>query len=77
VFADDRALAKSKREHWHMPGAVTTEPMVAKLARKLLPEHFHARADRLLPEPKIKTRATQSPTAKSDNAQATKPAKAT
>lgn len=73
VFADDRAVAKSKREHWHAPGALTTEPMIAKLARKLLPEHFHARADRLLPKPSPKAK---KPAAKPTQPKAKQPAKA-
>jgi ParB/RepB/Spo0J family partition protein len=51
VFADERAVAKSRRTSWHAPASRSTEPMLAKLARKLLPEHFHARADRLIPTP--------------------------
>ena len=31
--------------------------MLAKLARKLLPEHFHARADKLIPKPAKKVTA--------------------
>jgi ParB/RepB/Spo0J family partition protein len=60
VFADERAVAKSKRTHWYAPAASKTEPILAKLARKLLPEHFHERADRLTPKPfKAATSAKQ------------------
>jgi hypothetical protein len=54
VFADERAVAKSRQVHWYTPAATRTEPMLAKLARKLLPEHFHTRADRLIPKPEKK-----------------------
>jgi ParB/RepB/Spo0J family partition protein len=72
VFADERAVAKSKREHWYAPGSRTTEPMIAKLARKLLPEHFHIRADRLLPKPEPKTK---KPTTKPSTPSTTKKSK--
>jgi hypothetical protein len=70
VFADERAVAKSKRERWYAPAARTTEPMIAKLARKILPEHFHDRADRLLPkpEPKAPKPLTKKPASKGSNA---------
>lgn len=64
VFADERAVAKSRRTSWHMPAHTRTEPMIAKLARKLLPEHFHARADRLLPKPAKSTKTKPQPAAK-------------
>lgn len=75
VFADDRAVAKSRRTHWHMPASMQTEPVLAKLARKLLPEHFHAHAERLMPKPTpkkpaAKKQATKAATAPKDAADA-------
>ena len=69
VFADERAVAKSKQTHWYPPASATTEPALAKLARKFLPEHFHARAERLNPTP---TKQSKSTAAKATEA---KPAK--
>jgi len=60
VFADERAVAKSRRPNWYAPASRSTEPMLAKLARKLLPEHFHARADKLIPKPVKKVTAEPS-----------------
>jgi len=60
VFADERAVAKSKRTHWYPPASRTSEPTIAKLARKFLPEHFHTRADRLIP--KVAKKQPKAPT---------------
>ncbi len=62
VFADERAVAKSRRTHWFAPASTSTEPMLAKLVRKMLPEHFHTRVDRLLPKPAKKPIKAQAKT---------------
>ncbi len=64
VFADERAVAKSKQTHWYPPASTTTEPALAKLARKMLPEHFHARAERLNPTPTKQPKSTATKAAK-------------
>ena len=64
VFADDRAVAKSRRTHWSICAFQATEPIIAKLARKILPEHFHTRADRMLPKPTPKQKPKSGTKAK-------------
>ena len=81
TFADQDAVAQTHRVTWDRPGFMT---QTAKLATKLLPEHFHAAAKRMLPEPKkpsttaksAKTTAKSKPASKAATKPKAKKAKA-
>lgn len=52
TFADQNAVAQTHRVTWDRPAHMTQIPeLTAKLASKLLPDHFHEAAQRMLPTP--------------------------
>ena len=74
TFADQNAVAQSNRAYWDAPTFQTDIcALIAKLAKRTLPEHFHPHAEQLLPTPKT---ASKRPTSKPDtkHVKASKPA---